>query len=116
MAKVEANVRAGRRIILIEGCGRAADAIVSLLKRTTSSAVEVRELREPADKAGLARRPELFQLLPLAAGPTGLRDALLAALATPAPSGKSRTTAFQRRETSCVGPARQGTARSATGY
>src|SRR5262245_60943815 len=80
LTEVDANVRAGRRMILIEGSGRAADAIVSLLKRTTPPDAEIRELRERADKAGLTRRPELFQVLPLAAGPAGLRDAILGAL------------------------------------
>ena len=32
--EVESNVRAGRRIILIEGSGRAADALVSLVRKT----------------------------------------------------------------------------------
>ena len=79
LTEVEANVRAGRRMILIEGSGRAADALVSILKQTTSSDPEVVSLRERAEKAALTRRPELFQIVPLQAGADGLRDAINAA-------------------------------------
>ena len=80
LAEVEANVRAGRRMILIEGSGRAADALVSLLKHTAPSDAEVKALRDRAEKAMLTGRPELFQVLPLQAGAPGLRDAILAAI------------------------------------
>jgi hypothetical protein len=79
LTEVAANVSARRHMILIEGSGRAADALVSLLKGTKPSDDEVQSLRERADKAGLKRRPELFQVVPLKAGSTGLRDAILAA-------------------------------------
>ena len=82
VTEVEANVNAGRRMILIEGSGRAADALVSLVKGTTPSDSEVKDLRERAERAGLTRRPDLFEVVPLQAGPTGLRDAILAAIAT----------------------------------
>ena len=80
LAEVEANVRAGRRMILIEGSGRAADALVSLLQRTTPSDAEVKALRDRAEKAMLMRRPELFQIVPLQAGAPGLRDAIVAVI------------------------------------
>lgn len=80
LAEVEANVRAGRRMILIEGSGRAADALVSLLRKTTPADVEVKALRERAQKATLIRRPELFQVVKMQAGATGLRDAIVAAI------------------------------------
>jgi len=80
LTEVEANVRTGRRMILIEGSGRAADAIVSLLKATKPSEAEVATLRERAGKAGLTRRPELFQMVALQAGATSLRDAITAAI------------------------------------
>jgi hypothetical protein len=80
LREVDANVRAGRRMILIEGSGRAADALVSLLRKTTPADAEVATLRASAEKSGLMRRPELFEVLPLAAGPAGLRDRMLAAL------------------------------------
>ena len=80
LAEVEANVHAGRRMILVEGSGRAADALVSLLKRTTPSDAEVKALRDRAETAMLMRRPELFQIVALQAGAPGLRDAIVAAI------------------------------------
>jgi hypothetical protein len=79
--EVEANVHAGRRMLLIDGSGRAADALVALLRKTTPSDPEVRRLSARADEAGLTRRPELFQIVPLQAGATGLRDAITEAIA-----------------------------------
>jgi hypothetical protein len=76
LTEVESNVRAGRRIVLIEGSGRAADALVSLLRKTEVSDAEIVSLRERAEKAGLTRRPELFQIVPMKAGAPGLRDAI----------------------------------------
>ena len=81
LAEVEANVRAGRRMILIKGSGRAADALVSLLEGTRPSEPEVLNLRERAEKAALTRRPELFEMVELQAGAEGLRDAVISALA-----------------------------------
>jgi hypothetical protein len=80
LTEVEANVRAGRRMILIEGSGRAADALVSLLRKTTAVDAEVIGLRERAERATLTRRPELFQVVPLQRGAPGLRDAITAAI------------------------------------
>ena len=71
MTEVESNVRAGRRIILIEGSGRAADALVSLLRKTQVSDAEIVNLRERAEKMGLTRRPELFQIVSHEGGSTG---------------------------------------------
>jgi uncharacterized lipoprotein YbaY len=78
--EVEWNVRAGRRMILIEGSGRAADALVSLLRKTPVSDPELVSLRERAQKATLMRRPELFTVVPLPGGATGLRNAITASL------------------------------------
>jgi hypothetical protein len=80
LAEVEANVRAGRRMILIEGSGRAADALVSLLRNETSRDEDVVAQRTRARSLGLTARPELFEIVPLDAGPDGLRDALLRSL------------------------------------
>ena len=80
LSEVDANVRAGRPMILIEGSGRAADALVSLIRKTAASAGEVRELRARAEAAKLTRRPELFTVVPLRAGAPGLRQALIEAL------------------------------------
>jgi len=78
--EVESNVRAGRHIILIEGSGRAADALASLLQKTQVSDAEVASLRESAEKATLTRRPELFTMVSLQRGAPGLRDAISAAI------------------------------------
>ena len=80
LAEVEANVRAGRRMILIEGSGRAADALISLLKQTQASDAEVLELRNRAQKQTLTRRSELFQVVALRTGAAGLRDAITTAI------------------------------------
>ena len=79
LAEVEANVRAGRRMILIKDSGRAADALVSLLEGTRPTEPEVLSLRERAEKAALTRRPELFAMVALQAGAEGLRDAVISA-------------------------------------
>jgi hypothetical protein len=80
LKEVEANVRAGRRMMLIEGSGRAADALVSLLQKTTVADPEVLSLRETAEKTALTRRPELFTMVSLTGGPTALRNAIAAAI------------------------------------
>ena len=80
LSEVESNVRAGRRMILIDGSGRAADALVSLLRKTTVSDPEVADLRKRAEKAALTQRPELFQIIALRAGATALRDAITAVI------------------------------------
>ncbi len=80
LTEVESNVRAGRPIILIEGSGRAADALVSLLRKTQVSDAEIVNLRERAEKVGLTRRPELFRIVPMQAGAPGLHDAIAAVI------------------------------------
>jgi hypothetical protein len=80
LREVESNVRAGRRMILIKGSGRAADALVSLLHQTKVTAPEVVSLRGQAEKAALTRRPELFRVVLLQDGAASLRDAITAAI------------------------------------
>ena len=80
LKEVEANVRAGRPMILVEGSGRAADALVSLLKKTQATDPDAVVLKERAEKAGLAQPPELFRVVPLEAGAAGLRDAIIAVI------------------------------------
>ena len=74
------NVHAGRHMIVIEGSGRAADALVSLLRKTPVSDPEIVSLRERAEKASLTRRPELFTVVSLQRGAPGLHDAIRAVL------------------------------------
>jgi hypothetical protein len=85
LKEVESNVRAGRRMILIEGSGRAADALVSLLQKTKVANPEVVGLRDSAEKATLTRRPELFTIVPLQGGAPSLRDAITAGIRSPSP-------------------------------
>jgi hypothetical protein len=80
LKEVEANVRAGRRMILIAGSGRATDAIISLLAGSTPTNEEVLTLRKDASAMGLTKKPELFTQVPLSAGAAGLRTAILQAL------------------------------------
>ena len=80
--EVDANVRAGRRMVLIEGSGRAADALISLLRKTEPTDPEIANLRTRAATANLARRPELFQMVARQGGAPALRDAILATFAT----------------------------------
>jgi outer membrane murein-binding lipoprotein Lpp len=83
LKEVEANVQAGRRMILIEGSGRAADALVALLKGTTPAEGDVADLQARAREMRLTERAELYRTVPLGAGASGLRDALIAALDAP---------------------------------
>ena len=79
--EVDANVRAGRRMILIERSGRAADALISLIRKTEPTEPEVVNLRTRAAQANLARRPELFRIVSREGGAPALRDAIVATLA-----------------------------------
>lgn len=76
LKEVEANVRAGRPMVLVAGSGRAADAIVSLVQGAPAPAGEAADLRARAEQAGLAARPDLYTIVPLESGAAGLRDAL----------------------------------------
>ena len=78
--EVAANVQAGRQMILIEGSGRATDALVSLIRGTPPTEREVIELRNRAEDADLARRPELFRMVLLQSGAAGLHSAISDAL------------------------------------
>jgi hypothetical protein len=80
LREVAANVNAGRTMILIEGSGRAADALVSLVRQTLAASDEANALRERATSANLLRRPGLFRVVPLGDGASGLRAALTDAL------------------------------------
>lgn len=81
LQEVAANVEAGRPMILIEGSGRAADALVTLLRGTQPTDPGVRDLRGGAEKSQLTRRPELFRIVPLDAGAEGLSRAIAEVLA-----------------------------------
>jgi SLOG in TRPM, prokaryote len=80
LAEVAANVEAGRPTILIEGSGRAADAVIALLRGTISADADVSLMQAKARDAGLTRRPELFTVVSIAEGAPGLLEALRVAL------------------------------------
>ena len=82
LKEVEANVRAATPHDFDRGSGRAADALVSVLRKAPVADAEVRSLRERAEKAALTRRPELFRIVNMEAGATGLSDAITAATST----------------------------------
>jgi hypothetical protein len=85
LTEIAANIEAGRTTILIEGSGRAADAVIALVRGTTPADGEVLQLQNRARAAKLDRRPELFRVVSIEAGAAGLLDALRAALG-PAPA------------------------------
>jgi hypothetical protein len=74
LSEVEANILAGRRMILVEGSGRAADAIASLLRGTDDADSR---LAARAQQLGVTRRRELYQLVGLDDGAAGLRAAIV---------------------------------------
>ncbi len=76
LKEVAANVASGRTMLVIEGSGRVADAIVSLLNGTTPRDEEVTRLRALAEQAGLGRPRHLYRIVALASGAAGLSDAL----------------------------------------
>ncbi len=78
--EVAANIDARRPMILIEGSGRAADAVIALVRGSTPAEGETALLQGKARAMKLHRRPELFRIVPLSAGAPGLLEALRAAL------------------------------------
>ena len=77
---VAANVEFGRPLVLIEGSGGAADALITLLRGTTPADGAGQILQDRARQARLARRPDLFSIVPAASGAAGLLGALRSAL------------------------------------
>lgn len=80
LTEVAANVKAGRRMILIEGSGRAADALVSSIRNAAPATDEIRDLRDRAEAAGVTERPDLFRVVSLGDGAAGLHAELVRAL------------------------------------
>jgi hypothetical protein len=80
LSEVDANVRAGRRMIVIAGSGRAANAIVASLVGTKVSDPEIDSLQARVEELNLLRRRDLFQVVELKDGAEGLRKAIESAL------------------------------------
>ena len=87
LAEVNANIDAGRRMILIEGSGRATDALITLVRGTTPADGDVALMQNTAREQKLNRRPELFRVVSIWTGAPGLLEALRAELG-PAPASK----------------------------
>jgi hypothetical protein len=71
LQEVRRNIRQRRPMIVIAGSGRAADAIVSVLRRTPIAQADD-GLRAAAEKLDLARHRHLFAIFPLRLGPRRL--------------------------------------------
>jgi hypothetical protein len=80
LREIAANVEAGRPMILIEGSGRAADAVITLVRGTMPADGETHLLQNTAREMKLNRRPELFRVVPIGTGAPGLLEALRAGL------------------------------------
>jgi TRPM family ion channel len=80
LREIAANVEAGRPMILIEGSGRAADAMVTLVRGTMPADGETHLLQNTAREMTLNRRPDLFRVVSISKGAPGLLEALRAEL------------------------------------
>ena len=67
--EVRANVDSARPMILIAGSGRAADALVSMIKGEPASDEEHEKVRAQAEALGLPGRSDLYHLFDVTAGP-----------------------------------------------
>ena len=74
LQEIRKHEEARRRIILVAGSGRAADAVVSLLRGTAGATDEIARLRAAAQSEGLVSRPELFQVFAAKEGAAALAD------------------------------------------
>lgn len=72
LEEVRRNIRQRRRMIVAAGSGRAADAIVSVLRHTPMAKDDDGGLRAAAEKLDLARHRDLFAIFPLRLGPRRL--------------------------------------------
>jgi len=78
--EVRANIDASRPMLLIEGSGRAADALVACLRDVVPLDAEIAALKRRAVSAGLMRHPALYRVVPLENDARRLRDALVGLL------------------------------------
>jgi hypothetical protein len=67
--EVDENLRAGRPLILVSGSGRAADALVSMLRHSRKTEDDTAGLRIKAEALNLLRQPDLFHEFDVARGP-----------------------------------------------
>lgn len=74
--EVSQNIQQRRRMIVIKGSGRAADAICCLIEGTEAQDEEVAKRMKKAVKIGVPEHRELFALFDMAAGPEALANVL----------------------------------------
>ena len=85
LKEVAATVAADRPLIVVDGSGRAADAVACLVTGAAPSP-SVADLYQQAQSLSLPGRRELFHVLPLSAGASGLYDAIARVLGPASPS------------------------------
>ena len=76
LEEVAANVSARRRMIVIEGSGRAADALVSALRGSVPADPRLAAQYQQIVARKLVAQPDLYLVVPLSSGAVGLRAAL----------------------------------------
>jgi len=87
LREVAENVRAGRPVVLLDGSGRAADALVHALREGGPPAGTPLELATAIADLALLQRPDLFTHVSVHAPPDAIVEALLAALRRQAGTG-----------------------------
>jgi hypothetical protein len=74
LQEVRMHVESGRTMIVVADSGRAADALISVLRGTEPADDEIRELSEAARSADLFSRRELYKVFTAADGAAALAD------------------------------------------
>ena len=80
LREVDASIRAGRRIVLLDGTGRATDILAAALRTPDRPLDSSDDLARQVLSLNLLRQPELFLSVPVASGAAGLADALVECL------------------------------------
>jgi hypothetical protein len=80
LSEVHRNLEARRPMILVAGSGRAADALVAVLRETPAGDPQMAELAAQVRQRGLASSPALFTVFELSRGPAALADVLRTAM------------------------------------
>ncbi len=83
--EVEQNLQQSRRMIVIAGSGRAADAIVAALEGKEPDSEEVSRHRDRVASLAVRERTDRFRIFPLGEGPEALADAVLEEIGTGIP-------------------------------
>jgi hypothetical protein len=77
------NLRQRRPIILVEGSGRAADALVATLRGTSPADDEIGRFLPAVEALGVEGHRELFEVFPMDRGPSALAARVIARFAGP---------------------------------